>query len=637
MKQSEKLQFCREEIERSKRWRADSYDDGWHRYIELYRGKQYQTASQSDRLVVNLVFATKNVIAPSVAINNPRFVVNARKPEHAPMAVIVEEVLNYLWRCHHYQDEIRLAVDDWILCGHGWVKTGYLFRKPPEAKSSAELGDEMNAGSISDSGDNEGIDDRVPVPGNSETEMTEVDEDRPFIERVSIFDMFVDPDARHTKEMRWIAQRTWRPVQDVRVDSRYDPKARKAVSATTRFVSMDHGDDDGRSADDTPDEGALSYCEVIEFYDLKRNEVSTFALDGDISMEAQNTRDAYLIKPSPIPYGSGQPFRMLRNYEVPDNFYPMGEVESIESLQLELNETRNQMLNHRKRFARKWIYASSMFDEDGVRALESDVDNTMIPILGDANPANYIAPLPSIGTPPDFYNQSALIEEDINTISGVSDYMRGQPESDIRRTATEAAMIQDAANSRARDKLAKVESFLADIGKMVISLMQQFLDGEHVARITSVAGRAWVNYDADYLKGSYDFEVEGGSTEPRNEAFRRQSALQLVDAMAPFVQAGVVNPEGLARYVLQYGFGIKDISTLLNGPQEQMMQQQQMDPNAQPGMPPGGMPPEGMPQGEAMPQPADMGPQGPAVEQMPMGAPSIPPELLAQLSQMGLQ
>ena len=254
---------------------------------------------------------------------------------------------------------------------------------------------------------------------------------------------------------------------------------------------------------------------------------------------------------------------MLRNYEVPDNFYPMGELESIESLQLELNETRNQMLNHRKRFARKWIYARDVFDEDGVRALESDVDNTMIPIMGDGNPANYIAPLPSIGTPPDFYNQSAMIEEDINTVTGISDYMRGSPEGNIRRTATEAAMIQDAANARARDKLAKVESFLAEVGERIVLLMQQYTTGEHVARITSVAGRAWVNYDADYLQGSYDFEVEGGSTEPRNEVFRRQSALQLVDAMAPFVEIGVVDPMGLARYVLQYGFQIKDVSTLL--------------------------------------------------------------------------
>jgi len=146
-----------------------------------------------------------------------------------------------------------------------------------------------------------------------------------------------------------------------------------------------------------------------------------------------------------------------------------------------------------------------------------------------------------------------------------------------------------------------------------------------------VAGRAWVNYDADYLQGSYDFEVEGGSTEPRNEAFRRQSALQLVDAMAPFVEVGVVNPAGLARYVLQYGFGIKDTSTILNGPQEQMMQQ---DPNAQGQLPPGGqVPPQGPPpQPDAMPIPADLAGQGPPIEQMPMGqAPQIPPELLAQM------
>jgi len=626
MKLTDKLQFARDEVERSKRWRSDNYDDLWHRMIELYRGKQYAAADKNDRLVVNLVFATKNVIAPAVAINNPRFVVNARKPENAPMAVIVEEVLNYLWRCHHFQDEIRLAVDDWILAGHGWIKCGYRFTKPPEVKATGEMGTENKI----EQGDQEGIDDRVPMPGNVESESTDVIADRPYLERISVYDMFVDPDARLPREMRWIAQRIWRPIQDAKVDSRYDPKARRAIASQQRFISMGQGDEDGRANEDTPDEGAISYCEIIEFYDLKRNEVSTFCLDGDVTNEG-TPQDAYLIKPAPIPFSCGHPFLMLRNYEVTDNFYPMGEIESIESLQLELNETRNQMLNHRKRFARKWIYARDGFDEDGVRALESDVDNSMVPALGDQDPSRLIAPLPSIGTPPDFYNQSQLIEDDINTVSGVSDYQRGQPESAIRRTATEAAMIQDAANSRSRDKLAKIESFLADCGEKIIALMQQFVTGEQVARITSVAGRAWVNYDADYLQGSYDFEVEGGSTEPRNEAFRRQSALQLVDAMAPFVEVGVVNPAGLARYVLQYGFGIKDTSTILNGPQEQMMQQ---DPNAQGQLPPGGqVPPQGPPpQPDAMPIPADLAGQGPPIEQMPMGqAPQIPPELLAQM------
>jgi hypothetical protein len=617
MNQTELLAFYRAELRRSKRWRSDNYDPTWHRLIDLYRGKQYAQANRNDQLIVNLAFATKNVIAPSVAINNPRFTVTARSPEDADRSVVVEEVLNYFWRCHKYQDEIRLAVDDWINCGHGWVKVGYKTVKPPESKDAGESGVE----NMQQTGDTEGIDDREPIVGNAENESTIVDTSRPTLDRVSLFDMFVDPDARAPRVMRWIAQRTWRAVQDVRVDSRYDPKVRRRASESSQWrTTNDDGDNDGRPSNDLPDQGAIGYCEVIEFYDLKRNTVCTFDLDGDDN-QGNDTRSqgGFLIKPDLIPYGSGQPFRMLRGYEVTDTFYPIGDIEQIESLQLELNETRNQMMNHRKRFSRKWIYARDMFDQDGVAALSSDVDNTMIPIAGDVDPSKYIAPLPSVGTPPDFYNQSGLIEEDINTVSGVSDYMRGQPESSIRRTATEAAMIQDAANSRARDKLAKVESFLADCGEAVMAMMQQFVSGEQVARVTSVSVQAWVNFDADYLKGSYDFEVEGGSTEPRNEAFRRQSALQLVDAMAPFVEIGVVDPSVLARYVLQYGFGVKDPSKFLMAPPQQAAMQQQGQ------VPPGAAGPGG----GAGPMPEEMPPGGAAV---PPGGEQLPPELMAAMA-----
>src|SRR5690606_22255368 len=79
MKLADQLAFMRSEVQRSKKWRSNNYDDLWKRMIDLYRGKhwdQLKTASVSDRLVVNLAFATKNVIAPAVAIRNPRFVVN---------------------------------------------------------------------------------------------------------------------------------------------------------------------------------------------------------------------------------------------------------------------------------------------------------------------------------------------------------------------------------------------------------------------------------------------------------------------------------------------------------------------------------------------------------------------------------
>lgn len=556
MKQSEYLTYCRDEIRRSKRWRSnEGYEDDWKRYIDLYKGKHYTSTSATDQLVVNLVFSTINTMAPSVAVNNPKFVVNARKPESAPHAVVTEEILNYLWRTHRYQDEFRLAVNDWLIVGHGWVKVGYKFVKPPEEKKAT--GDE--AADPSNAGADVGIDDREPIEGNVESEMY-VYEDRPFLERISPFDMFVDPDARHPKEMCWIAQRVWRPVQDVRVDERYSRTARNKVSAKS-WSRWSNNEGDGDARDDKPDKGPKSFCEVIEFYDIKRQTICTFALDADDT----DVESGFLIKPQRMPYAMGHPFEMLRNYEISDHFYPLGDVCQIESLQLELNQTRTQMLNHRKRFQRKWLFSKDAFDRDGVAALQSDIDNTMIPVLAD-DISKVVEPMPAVITPTDFYDQSGLITNDIDRVSGVSDYQRGAGQTAIKRTATEAAMIQDAANARAQDRLAKIESSLARLGERVIGLMQQFLTGDQVARIVTMPGRAWVNYDVEYIQGQFDYEVAAGSTEPMNETFRRQSALQLVDASMPFLEMGVANPMTLYMHILQKGFGVKDAQPFVNAP-----------------------------------------------------------------------
>jgi hypothetical protein len=581
LKQSTLLALYRGEIKRSKRWRnTDGYEDDWKRYVDLYKGKHYNKASANDQLIINLVFSTINTIAPSVAVNNPRFVVNARNPEKAPQAVITEEVLNYLWRSNDYQDEFRLAVNDLLIVGHGWCKVGYKFVKPPEEKK----GDD-SAVDPANEGAEYGVDDRDDVPGNVETEMY-VQEDRPFLERISPLDMYVDPDARHPKEMCWIAQRTWRPLADVNVDSRYSTTQRRKVSATAWSKYGDNED----FRDDQPDRGPKQFVEVIEFYDIKRRTVATFALDGESDDDGDS---GFLIKPSEWPYALGHPFEMLRGNEVPDHFYTIGDVAQIESLQLELNQTRTQMMNHRKRFQRKWLYAKDAFDQQGIAALEADIDNTMIPVEGDDVDMNrVIIPMPAVITPGDFYDQSGLITNDIDRVSGISDYQRGAAQTSVKRTATEAAMIQDAANARAQDRLRKIESSLARLGERVISLMQQFMTGEQVARIVTMPGRAWVPYDYNYIQGKFDYEVAAGSTEPMNETFRRQSAMQLVDASMPFLEMGVANPMALYQRILQQGFGVKDASPYL-----QQQPPPQVDPaTGQPQeVPPNGQPPAGQP------------------------------------------
>lgn len=565
----------------------------WKRMVDLYKGKHYQKNAKSDRAVINQAFATKNVISPSVAVNNPKFTINARKDDSAAQAVVAETVLNYIWRTYKYQRDFRLAVDDMLVIGHGWIKVGYKATKPPETKVADPKSDDR------DNADAEGIDDRdETIEANVESELlVPWDEDRPFVERISPFDVFVDPHARHPKEMSWIAQRTRRRVNDVKVDKRYEKAAREAVNGrmSSAFSVEDR---DGRGETERVTDSNAQFVDVIEFYDLRRQEVSTFAADAEDGL--------FLVKPKRIPFTFGHPFVMLRDYEVMDHFYPMGELEAIEVLQHELNATRTQMLNHRSKFARKYIVHKDSFDEQAMKSIRSDVDNEMVMFDGEIQDMERaVVAMPVQGTPPDFYNQSDLIQSDIDRISGVSDYMRGAT-ANIRRTATEAAMIQDAQNARAADKLANIEQVLSEIGERLIQLMQQFMTGEHVVRIVGMNSPTWVKFDSEYIQGQFDFEVEAGSTQPMNESFRQQQALQLVDAAAGLMQMGAqIDPTMLAQKVFR-SFGIKNPDAYVQTAAPMVGPNGEPLPPDQGGgmMPPQGpMPPQGGGGGMSIPEP----------------------------------
>lgn len=575
--QSEQLGVYRAHLAASKKWRKDEGTDAtWRRLLDLYKGKHYDQYSDEDRMLINISFSTVNVIAPAVAVNYPKITVNAVKPDNAANAVIAEAVVNYWWKYRDIKGEFRRAVKDLLIMGHGWIKTGYRF---------------VEESAVMDDGDNDD-----PQAGGESTSTTVIVQDSPFAERVSPFDVFVDSDATSMHDIKWIAQRIRRPVKDVKADKRYNKAARELVEmmAVSRYTD----DPSQRKIYDKN----YGYAEIWEYYDIQNRTMCVFTENGD----------QFLIKPMRMPYAFGHPFVMLRNYDVPDSFYPIGDLEQIEPLQRELNETRSQMMNHRKRFARKWLYKESAFDQFGRTALESDADNVMVPVVGDEPLGGVIAPMPAVISPPEFYNQSEMISSDIDRITGLPEFMTGGlPE--IRRTATEVSAIQDAANARTADKLAIVEMSISEVARRMLMLAQQYMTGEQVARLMGKDGEPiWVTYDREYLEGDFDFEVVGGSTQPNNEAVRRQMALQMVDAMAPFASAGIVNMQELAGYVLQQGFNIKNPEKFLSMPEQQM--------------PPEGQPPMGGPQGAP--------PQG-ALPAGPQMAGELPPEIMAMIQQQG--
>ena len=616
-----------ERLQSSRRWREfEGYDDTWMRLIDLYRGRHWPmtTASRSDMIAVNLSFSTVNVIAPSVSVNHPKIVVKANNAGDEARAGYIEAIVNYLWRHHDYRKPFRRAVKDFLILGHGWVKVGWRFKEQDRFLSESERmtmfdealveADRFAVGAPEFAGElptNDQIAAAVPETAKM------VVEDQPFVERVSPFDVFVDPEGTHMDDLAWIAQRIIRPLDEAKRDERYRPSVRRQLTADSGLNPMYTQDFRERQEWNDPDERVT----IWEYYDITNNTMSVFS---------ENSSE-FLIDPIPMPYAYGQPFVMIRNFDVPDFFYPIGELEPIESLQLELDKTRSQLMNDRKRYARKYLYHERSFGPEGREALESDDDGRLVPVVDENKPlSEVVVPMPQTPVSPEIYAYSQIIEEDINTVSGVSEYARGaMPE--IRRTATEASIIADAQNARAADKLATVEINIGQIARRVIQLMQQFMTAEDMARVDKTAGEQglFVEYSREDILGEYDFSVEGGSTQPLNDTIRKQQAVSLMNAIGPLVGT-VIDPAALAVYVLEQGFDIKDA--------EKFIIQQQPTAPGQPEQPPaaGGEP--------TAPAPPPIPPVGDGVPMLPQQggafAPTggIPPELLAQLQgQMGLE
>ena len=349
----EKFEVQQQRLRNSARWRDEmGYDDLWRRMNDLYRGKHWPrtTVNKEDLVAVNLAFSTVNVIAPAVSVNHPKIVVSPTQPENADRSAFVEAVVNYLWRHHDFRKPFRRAVKDFLIFGHGWIKTGWKFLEQERTLGEGERDDmlqdalfEADQFAMESPGLAGGLPTDDEMGANIPQTAMMIVEDQPFVERISPYDIYVDPEATCLDDAKWIAQRITRRLEDAKSDKRYRAAARKRLTADSMLYPMYEVTDRQEREEFLREEDRVI---IFEFYDVADNTMSVFSMTGE----------EFLVDPIAMPYAYGQPFVMIRNYDVPDYFYPMGDLESIESLQLELDKTRSQLVNARKRYARKYLY-----------------------------------------------------------------------------------------------------------------------------------------------------------------------------------------------------------------------------------------------------------------------------------------
>lgn len=251
-------------------------------------------------------------------------------------------------------------------------------------------------------------------------------------------------------------------------------------------------------------------------------------------------------------------------------------------------------------------------------ALSSEIDGDVAVMTDDDRPlADMIIAAPSLNFDPSvFIQHSTQIVNDLQMVTGLSDYQFGQM-PDTRRLATEAMAVEGATNARSSFKLSKVERTLADTGRLLLAVMQEFMETERVARVAGPGGEMLFTYTADDIKGEFDLIVEAGSTQPKNDMIRRQEAVTLFNTLAPYMGT-LINPQELIRYLLQQGYDIKNVDRFFAPPP------MPVPPGMEGGAP--GMPGMGMPmEAQAGAGPPGLAPVGPAPEGNGAPPPTQPP------------
>ena len=170
-------------------------------------------------------------------------------------------------------------------------------------------------------------------------------------------------------------------------------------------------------------------------------------------------------------YGGGLETEVaqLANCYIPKSPYHMSELEQIKSLQDELNKARSELATHRRRNIAKYFVKKDLLTQDAIDALQSPIVGQAIPIETDTPLSDVVVPINTATLPSEAYMSSDQSLRDVYEITGVSEYLRGaSPE--IRRTATEATIIEGASNVKIQAKLAKVEKAARRMGTVLLSI-----------------------------------------------------------------------------------------------------------------------------------------------------------------------
>lgn len=491
--------------------------------------------------VVNMVLPHINIVVASVVSRSPHLLCEPLSGGQAAedYAVIAESALKYYWNRTRATADLYDATKDSVVIGNGFLKVGWSYAEAEVARDADEVAVQVDMAEAMDASLAEFAGatpmSRDDIEKSVDLTSVEVEEDEPYVEYVSPYDVLVPNDGRRIWESRWVAQRIIKPVDEIR--AQLDLPDSVEVTATESNLR------DVRAASDPIDRDVFAYAEVFEFYDMRTRRLMVFQLGASTPLYEGD-----------LPYAHRYPpFVHIANYRRnPSEFWAFGDLKNIAGLQAMLNETFQEQMENMRRSGNKVFISERLATPEVEDALRSSENNLAIKVpLQDGVPIqSEIMPMQAQPLPADVYQVAGTLQQSMAEVLGLSDFQRGNSGAD-RMSGTAAAAVEGNTTLRAADKVAAVERAASDVGTLMLLLAQEFMGQEQAIRIAGSRGVVWANVSPELIRGEFKVSVEGGSMQAINPATRAQRALDRANIVLPVLVNNGYDPEPLLRSMLR--------------------------------------------------------------------------------------
>ena len=406
------------------------------------------------------------------------------------------------------------------------------------------------------------------------------DEDGPLFEHFRAKDFACDPCVTDWRNMRWAARRIRMPRAEAR--ARYPKIGDMVVAANTDIPNLDE-----------PSPMSRDTVELWVYWD-KNTEATCYGSE--------------VLEQGPNLYGR-IPILVMEGDIAPESEFSLGDYDAAAGLQEMLARLQSMMNSQAENGGSIGWYIPALLDDMSKNAFENGRPQEFIAVQTEGS--DMMGYIPSQPSDPMLMEAFNLASKGMDAATGVNEYMRGVINQSAK-FATEAAMLNNQSGARGNQARIEYEQFVNYAARCLLHMVMAFgpsmmQDGDPNDALL-----------LESIGAVQDIKVIESSTAYKDPNQEMQTNLQLLQAMMPFIQAGMVNALPLIADVFR-AFGKRDVQKYLNlQPQTAPGQASGAQPGQGGQMPPPGSPapPGGPPQAEPVPAggspaPTPPGGQGP--------------------------